>query len=733
MKRAEPGGNGDITAELLLLYELSLTVGKSLDAEATCRDFLRVLLARRDLCSASIWWQLGEEDNARLVLLGAMPRNHVTTASLALNPALAQVLHGPAKRVSCDDPLVAALGNCGAVCGGSCALMPLRGEGVLVLRSQADDAFSARMLGQLRSVMEKLATAIQGAIAHASVQREIADRKRVEQALRVSRERLAFALQGSSDGLWDWNLDSNEAYYSPRWKEMLGYRPDELDGDYDTWRTLVHPDDRDATEAIAADYLAGRRSRFEAEFRMRHRDGHWVNILSRATLACDEKGKLLVPRRLVGTHVDITDRKRAESELKRHRDQLEELVAARTADLSVAKSAAEAANRAKSRFLANMSHELRTPMNAIVGLSYMLRRELAEPAQRDKIDKIATAADHLGKLIDDVLDLSRIDAERMELSSESLRPVEVVSRVEALLQDRAAQLGLDLDCEVDPRLDQAVLRGDARRLEQVLLNLAGNALKVTREGGVRLGLSLVAAEEGKAARLQFEVADSGPGIPEDALERIFEPFEQAADTAETSPHGSGLGLSICRDLVRLMGGEIRVSSQLGVGSVFSFSLSFPRDQAQGVGAQPLPTSDAARVLREHHGDRRVMLVEDEPVNQLVATELLREVFGLQVELAATGLEAVARAALAHYDLILMDMQLPEMDGLAAAEAIRKLDAHLETPIVAMTANAFDDDRKACAAAGMNDFIAKPVAPELLARILVKWFEPDRDRRVGDPA
>ncbi len=422
---------------------------------------------------------------------------------------------------------------------------------------------------------------------------------------------------------------------------------------------------------------------------------------------------------LVTVAHEITRRKQAEAELQRHRDHLEEAVAARTADLLLAKEAAEAASRAKSTFLANMSHELRTPMNAIIGLTHLLIQRTRDPAERDKLGKIGHAADHLLGLLNNILDLSKIESEHLTLERLPLRLGELISTVETLAGERIQAKGLTFQRDISPRLDEVVLLGDPLRLRQILINLLDNAVKFTEHGSIRLHAAPV-AESATDMTIGITVTDTGNGVPADAQERIFAPFEQADGSTTRQYGGTGLGLTIVRQLARLMGGDITLSSEAGHGSTFTLNV---RLEKSPMTATPFPPASPSPpgVPAAAAAVRRVLLAEDDEINREVALELLSDYPQLSIDTAENGAQAVDRASAAPYDLILMDMQMPVLDGVAASRAIRQLPGHAETPIVAMTANAFSEDKACCLAAGMSDFLAKPVDPPQLYALLDRWL------------
>jgi len=590
-----------------------------------------------------------------------------------------------------------------------------------------------------------------------AVMNDITDRKRAAEALRVSEERLQLALEASNLGIWDWNIATNEIYLSPQWKQMLGYEINEIENSISFWERLLHPDDlMEAWNEIGA-HLDGETSFYKVEFRMRAKSGEWKWILSHGRVfERDASGN---PLRMTGTHEDITERKRAEAELQK------------------AKETAEVANRAKSEFLATMSHELRTPLNAILGFTQMMTGDSSlRIEQQENLGIIHRSGEHLLALINDVLEMSKIEAGRIVLKETPIDFHRLLNSLEEMLQLKAKSEGLQLIFEQDPDIPRYV-QTDESKLRQVLINLLGNAIKFTQQGSIILRVKIVNSSlfiahrdrttmnhEPLTMHLLFEVEDTGPGIASDEIESLFDPFVQTR-TGQQSLEGTGLGLSISREFIKLMGGDISVSSNVGVGTTFKFHIQVTAAQTAGMPISQPPQKIIG--LEPGQPSYRILIAEDNKVSRVLLVKMLASI-GFHVREAADGQTAVILWEQWHPHLIWMDMQMPIMDGYEATQQIKTKQrealligeiqgedlkevgevsdlVHLNeagkvpdlllqhpiqdpkskiqnpTIIIALTASAFEEERVTILSAGCDDFVSKPFRKEVILNKMAQYL------------
>ncbi|MEJ6006468.1 ATP-binding protein [Paucibacter sp. AS339] len=516
------------------------------------------------------------------------------------------------------------------------------------------------------------------------------------------------------------------AYVSEAVKDYFQLTATRLGKDAERWFDQIAAADR-AGVRDSLQVSARQLTPWQQEFRTYRADGSERWLYGNAIAQLEEGGSVLWH----GFLTDISSQRRDALELLRYRNHLEELVEARTAELAEATKAAQAASLAKSAFLANMSHEIRTPMNAIIGLTYLVQSDSTDPTQQQRLQKVADAAEHLLSVINKVLDFSKIEAGKLQLAHTEFTIIQVLDNISSMLAQRAAEKQLQVQLEVPQELGTQILLGDAQRISEILLNFGGNAVKFTEQGYVRFS-ALLEQDLGSSLQIRFEVQDSGIGISEEAQARLFQDFEQADSSTTRRYGGTGLGLAICRRLASLMHGEVGVQSAPGEGSRFWFTVRVDKSSAKTLSELPQATrSHAARDQLQQFRGTRILLAEDNAVNQEVAVALLGSA-GLQVDVAEDGQEALRMASEQDYGLVLMDVQMPMMDGLDATRAIRDMERQRgkrrSTPILAMTANAFAEERQRCLDAGMNDHVAKPVVAEQLFATLYMWLSRDEKQR-----
>lgn len=659
-------------------------------------------------------------------------------------------------------------------------------------------------------------------------------------ALKESESRWQFAIEGSGDGLWDWNVQENTIFYSRRWKEMLGFSDDEISNAFYEWKNRVYPADFAQVIANVNAHLDGNTPHFCHEYRIQNKDGHWKWVMDRgmvvarnteglaqrvigtlhditerknnenALLAnrsqlagmidsamdaiittdvqfniilfnqaaenmfgyCTQKllhtpieqllpkslaakhGELMhqfakqgeghrkmggsAARQVMGLHADghefpvevaisyldnfgspiytamvrdITDRLAYETSLLQLATTLEHRVIERTQQLEAAKLQAENATTAKSAFLANMSHEIRTPLNSVLGMAHLAQLTPLSPKQQDYLHKITLSGTHLLDLINDILDFSKIEAGKLEIHNHDFNLHELLDNVYELIQQRAVEKGLQLIISLGEAMP-AFWHGDELRIKQVLLNLLSNAIKFTERGKITLSVHF----NPPSGQISFSVLDTGIGITASAQAQLFQSFQQADNSITRKYGGTGLGLAISSQLVQLLGGELTVASQLGAGSEFKFALKLPQALPLSLARQAVSNIDATFLA-----GKRILLADDHPFNQQIGAELL-QIMGAEVVIANHGLEAVLLASQSTFDAILMDVQMPEMDGITACQTLRKNPEFSTLPIIAMTANVSREYRQHCLNAGMNDFIGKPVQATKLYQTLAYWLD-----------
>lgn len=539
---------------------------------------------------------------------------------------------------------------------------------------------------------------------------------RVEANLKDSEERLRLAIRGSNDGIFDWNFKTHQIYWSPQYKNMLGYEDDEITGEEETFKTLLHPDDSESFWECFNNYINGSLSEFSCIFRMNHKSGRAVWIHGRGKAIFDENGN---PLRFIGAHTDISYLKEHERQLKEERDR------------------AEAASTAKGEFLAHMSHEIRTPLTAISGIAEILSnaQEQFEAGHQKLVRTLKTSTQSLKELITDILDFSKIESGEVEIHNQKFQLGELFQQVISIVTVKATEKDLEFVFDYDD-VQNTVFFGDKQRLRQILINLIGNAIKFTEKGSVHVKAHIEPIAD--AHILRIDVKDTGIGISESAMPVIFEKFRQADSSVSRRYGGTGLGLPISKSLADMMGGTIKVESKAGVGSTFSLMMPFTSmsddsgvDMSEVIRIQKLNDR-----LRAAIGDKKkILLVEDYEGNIVVLSYILNAL-DCAFDVARTGLEAVQLWKENHYDLILMDVQMPEMDGLTATRTIRKMEeeqAINHTPIVGLTAHALVADKGKCIEAGMDAYLSKPIVEsELKATILgmLENQQPDSKNRVA---
>lgn len=525
---------------------------------------------------------------------------------------------------------------------------------------------------------------------------DISQEKIVQRQLKEYEEKLRMALTDVGDNYWEHDFRTQKTYFSNPTNKLLGFPIDQSTDLASLWWRQVHPADRHLLEENDQQYRAGILTRHSIEYRVVHKDGSINWVLDRGVvIEQDDAGK---PLKIIGTHIDITHQKELEIALKR------------------AKEVAEESTRSKELFLANMSHEIRTPMNAIMGMSNQLKKTPLTEQQRFYLNTIQSASDNLLVIIDDILDLSKIEAGKLTIEQIGFEPHQVIRKLMQIMSHRAEEKGLLFTNSVFDDRIAPVLIGDPYRLTQIFLNLISNAIKFTDKGGVDIRCQVI-DEEATQQTLRATVQDTGVGMDEEFVKTIFQTFSQEDASITRRFGGTGLGMSICKNLVELMGGQIEVESRKEVGTSVIFTIPFHKGESWH-----LPQKQQEQMNTDLLAGSQILVVDDNEMNRLVAATILKN-YGAVIGEARQGLEAIEKLEQQPYDLVLMDVQMPVMDGL---EATREIRATLKNqlPVIALTALAIPGDREKFLKAGMNDYLAKPFDESSLLTVVTKWLGKD---------
>jgi PAS domain S-box-containing protein len=548
-------------------------------------------------------------------------------------------------------------------------------------------------IGELTRAFNKMTAQLKRLFV--GLEQHVTELKRTSQALQESEVKYRRIIDTANEGVWMLGPDALTVSINARMAELLGVKQEEMIGKPLT--AFIPQEDMHDNLTRMENRRKGIAEHYERRFI--RRDGHILWTIASATPIFDKEHNFLGSFAML---TDITERKRAEEELIRYRNHLEELVKERTDQLEIAKEQAESANRAKSTFLANMSHELRTPLNAILGFAHLTKATPGvTPEQRKYLDIITLSGGHLLNLINNVLDISKIESGRMALEVAPIDLHQFIQEMKSLSYVNAAERGLSFFVEQAPELPQRI-EVDGGKLRQIVINLTGNAIKYTKEGGIILRAKVVRKIH-EHVWLRFEVEDTGPGISDEDRKKIFKPFIQLREQGAVGT-GTGLGLAISRQYVELMGGHIDVFSKKGKGSVFFFELPVKELPFEG----ETVTTERGRVIGLEKGQLRyrLLIAEDQLENRILLYKIL-EPFDFDIREAVNGKEVLEIFEQWHPDLIWMDIRMPMMDGLEATHRIKSTEEGAHTKIIAVTAQAMEEDRIKIMNAGCDDFIRKP--------------------------
>ncbi|MDH5547237.1 MAG: ATP-binding protein [Gammaproteobacteria bacterium] len=500
--------------------------------------------------------------------------------------------------------------------------------------------------------------------------------------LRESQERWQFALEGAGDGVWDWNVATGSVFFSRRWKSMLGYADDEVSENIKEWNIRVHPEDKDKTIADLNRHMNDEIDYYENEHRMRCKDGTYKWILDRGKVV--ERDKEGRPSRVIGTHTDISERKKNEERLM------------------AAMNAAEKASHAKSEFLSSMSHELRTPLNAIIGFSQLIGLDAEDAVVKSNSAEIYNAGKHLLELINDILDLSKIDSGAIGLSCESVELGKLVSECVMLMGAQAGKQHIEIRNMIDEHGSYRI-HADYTRFKQVLLNLLSNAIKYNCDGGS----VVIDCERSSDDRIALSITDTGVGMSDEQLQNLFMPFERLG-AEKTGVEGTGIGLLISKRLMELMDGSISVSSEVKAGTIFTISIGLSKNEVVEKISDIGVDDDRRNVIPgSEASDRLVLYIEDNPANLQLVAQIFSSLTSYQLIYATNAVDGIALAKSRLPDLILMDINMPGMDGYEALAMLKadKLTKHI--PVAAVSGNAMQSDIRKGLKAGFELYLTKP--------------------------
>lgn len=544
---------------------------------------------------------------------------------------------------------------------------------------------------------------------------DITERKKAESELL----KFSLAVEQSTENIIILDTDGKIEYVNAAFIETHGYTREEVIGN--SPKMLGSGAASDVVHAeIWHTLLQGKVWR--GEFINRRKDGS--EILESAIISPIRQANGSISH-YVSVQVDITDQQKLNDELDRHRYHMEEMVASRTKELAIASELAEAANRAKSDFIANMSHEIRTPMNGVLGMTYLALNSTNDPKLRDYLHKIHLSGQHLLHIVDDILDFSKIEAGKLALENVDFSLNELLQDLNSIMTGKVAGRNLTLTFDIDPQV-QKYMRGDPHRLKQILINYTNNALKFTEQGDINVFVRKLNATA-SGWMIRFEVEDTGIGMSKEQQRKLFQSFEQADSTTTRKYGGTGLGLVICKRLATLMGGEVGVLSTLGQGSTFWFTAHLEHANVEHSPLNIQVDTQTAYLrlldLNQSRAAARILVVEDNQFNQQIATELLESVKCVVV-VAENGQIALELLTQQKFDCVLMDIQMPVMGGLEASRLLRGMPGLADLPVIAITANAMNEDRVHCLSAGMNDFVSKPFSPDVFYSTLLRWLAPE---------